>query len=161
MNHNTANCPVCGMQVHNDEYVTDYQKMRISFCSRQCYDSFNTHPRLYLGQMERREPRLKHRILSLQHSPVPAKVTDIRECLQGVMGVREVDVEGVRLHITYDLLQVTQSTIEQVLLVAGIELHSGWLQRLNRGRVHYLEETELDNLGQGERACCNRPPPRA
>jgi len=160
MKDNTEQCPVCGMQVLNDEFVTEYQKMRITFCSRQCFDNFNTHPKLYQGQVERRESCLKRRILRLKHVQLPERVADIRECLQGVMGIKEVVIEGARLRIAYDLLQSTQNTIEQVLQGIGVELHSGWSQRLKRGWVHYLEENELDNLGQGARACCNRPPPR-
>ena len=150
----TDHCPVCGMRVRSGQYATQYHKMYFHFCSEQCRERFEATPQLYAtGKVEKRTPLLKHRRLRLARLCSPGEVNAIEAKLRDMMGVTEVIVQGMQLSITYDLLLVDQSHIEQVL-----NLDNGWWQRLRRGWVHNAEKNELRNLVSGSRACCNWPP---
>jgi len=45
-------CPVCNMEVKKDIY-TDYQGMRIYFCSKGCVEKFNKDPKTYIAKMKK------------------------------------------------------------------------------------------------------------
>jgi len=158
MNTQIDRCPVCGMQADHTLPVVQYQKMYFHFCSEQCRESFNAHPRLYTGRSLRDE-RLRDRVLHLAESVDEKVATLLVSYLKEMMGVREVSITGDRLNIRYDLLQVNAAQVERKLNEAGVRLGDGWLLRLRRAWLYNSEETELANLASSPSACCNRPPP--
>lgn len=157
----TDHCPVCGMKVVSTQYPMQYHKMYFHFCSEQCRERFEATPQLYSsGTAEQRTPLLKQRQLRLGKPCTPDEIKVIEVNLLALMGVTEVTIQGDRLQISYDLMQVTQLRIEQALNELAVMLDNGWWQRLRRGAVHNAEENELSNLASAPGACCNRPPPR-
>lgn len=161
IDHQVDHCPVCDMKASDVRYTAEYQKMYFHFCSEQCQESFNAHPRLYTGAPHRvREERVRQRILRLAE-PVDDEVAALLvSYLNEMMGVRKVAVDGDKLSISYDLLQVTVAQVERKLNETGVRLGDGWLLRLRRAWIRSSEETELNNLAAVPGACCNRPPPR-
>lgn len=63
-----------------------------------------------------------------------------------MMGVTAVAVDGNDVSITYDLLQATAGQIEAKMAETGLRMGEAWPERLRRAFVHYLEESEVDNL---------------
>jgi len=155
-------CPVCGMATVPEVPSVEHQKMYFHFCSEQCRETFIAHPVLYSTRIGKdRKEILKRRTMRLTE-PLEREVTDLLiPYLMEMMGVKEVLVEDGKVHVTYDLLQVTEIQIEKALVEVGIKLGGGWLQRLCRGWVHDSEEIELDNLAAPPAPCCNRAPPGA
>ncbi|NOZ51996.1 MAG: hypothetical protein GXP08_02450 [Gammaproteobacteria bacterium] len=153
-------CPVCGMVTVPDVPVMEHHKMLFRFCSEQCRETFVAHPSLYSVKVgTKRNEIIKRRTMRLAE-PVDSEVAALLiPYLMAMMGVKQVVVEVDKTHITYDLLQVTESQIENALVEVGVQLGGGWLERLRRGWVHGNEEIELDNLAAPAAACCNRPPP--
>ena len=64
------------------------------------------------------------------------------------MGIKNVDIDSEGMHISYDLLQVTAEQIETAIDKSGVILGDKLSQKLKRAFVHYVEESELDNLEQ-------------
>ncbi len=69
-----------------------------------------------------------------------------------------MSIEGERLHVSYDLLRVTEAQIEEALTEVGLQLDDSWRERLRRAWVHDTEEIELKNLTAKPSSCCNKPP---
>jgi len=147
-------CPVCDMQVTTDDLQMSYQGMNFSFCSAQCSDRFRANPHLYVGRAghpsvkQQGDIVLKQRILLLDRSLSETQIEQLSSALQGMMGIKTMHVEGNRIQITYDLLLVTVQQIEKAIEEAGDHLGHGVSDMLKRSFVHYLEETELNNLEQ-------------
>ncbi len=78
--------------------------------------------------------------------------------LNQLMSVRNINIEGNRISIDYNLLELNAGQVEAALITAGASMGSGWAERLKRGWVHYTEENELDNLVASDSACCNKAP---
>ncbi len=157
--HFTDSCPVCGMSVESVQYSTQYHKMYFHFCSEQCRERFEATPQLYSSKrVEQREPLIRQRQLRLAKPCTVDGVNAIVTQLLMLMGVTEISVKDNRLQIRYDLMQVTQSRIEQSLSELGVMLDNSWWQRFQRGRVHIAEENELDNLASTDGSNYNRPP---
>jgi len=153
-------CPVCGMKAQVEVSSVEHYKMFFHFCSDQCRETFIAHPSLYSAKIgKERSVILKRRTMRLT-APLDNEVAKpLIPYLTEMMGVKEVAVENNKVHITYDLLQVTEMQIEKALVEVGVQLGGGWLERLRRGWVHDSEEIELDNLAAPPAPCCNRPPP--
>jgi len=136
--------------------------MNFRFCSEQCRETFAAHPSLYSTKVgKERSEILKRRSMRLA-KPLDNEVTElIVPYLTEMMGVKEVVVEDSKVHITYDLLQVTEMQIEKALIEVGIQLGGGWLERICHGWVHDSEEIELDNLAAPPALLPNRAPPGA
>lgn len=66
--------------------------------------------------------------------------------INGMMGIRRIEIKTDTIDIQYDLLQVTEAQIESVLAGIGATLDHGWSERLRRSFVHYFEETEIASL---------------
>ena len=62
------------------------------------------------------------------------------------MGLKNVDLKGQKIEVTYDLIQVSLEDIEQVIENAYGGLKPGIVESLRRGLIHNSEECELDNL---------------
>lgn len=143
---------VCGMEVKTDEISLDYQRRQYTFCSMQCLQRFRLNPHLYIGYPGIESPRhagvevWKKRTLKLAE-PLPAEIVDqFVECIEAMMGIHNIEINGDRITIVYDLLQATESQIEQTISDAGIVLGAGLMEKIRRAFVHCLEEIEVDSL---------------
>jgi len=155
-------CPVCGMTAEAGIPSVEHYKMFFHFCSEQCREMFIAHPSLYSTRAgKERSEILKRRTMRLAE-PLDNEVSELLiPYLMEMMGVKEVVVEDDKVHITYDLLQVTEMQIEKALVEVSIQLGGGWLERLCRGWVYDSEEIELDNLAAPPALLPNRAPPGA
>ncbi len=153
-------CPVCGMAALIDVPSVEHHKMKFYFCSEQCRETFVAHPNLYSAKTgKERSEIVKQRTMRLAE-PLDRNVTDLLiPYLMEMMGVKSVVVDGNKINITYDLLQVTEMKIEKALVEIGLQLGDGWLERLCRSWIRGSEETKLDNLATAPAPCCNQPPP--
>lgn len=154
-------CPVCGMEAEIEVPAVEYSKMYHHFCSEQCRETFIAHPGLYSSKVGTKQHEiLKRRTMRLVE-PLESEITDLLvPYLMEMMGVQEVVVQGDKIEISYDLLQVTESQIEKALIEVGVRLGGDWLERLRRGWVHGREEIELDNLSAPPAPSYHRPPPK-
>ncbi len=152
-------CPVCGMTVDPSVPSVAYHKLYFHFCSSQCRQTFLARPKLYSSGA--REEVIKRRVMRLSEAIDEEVAALIISYLTQMMGIKEVVVEGEKVYVIYDLLQITKKQIEEALSEVGIQLGGGWLERLRRGWVYDSEEIELDNLAASPAACCNKPPPGA
>ncbi|HED17080.1 MAG TPA: YHS domain-containing protein [Gammaproteobacteria bacterium] len=150
----TVICPVCEMSVTADDLQISHQGMNFYFCSAQCKDRFRANPHLYIGSAghpsvkQHGDVVLKQRSLLLDESLSSVQAEQLSSVLRSLMGIRKIHIEGDRIQIIYDLLQVTVQQIEQAIEQAGDHLGHGVSSMLKRSFVHYLEETELNNLEQ-------------
>ncbi len=153
-------CPVCGMAKLAEVPSVEHHKMNFYFCSKQCRETFVAHPKIYSAKVgKERSEILKRRTMRLAE-PLSSEVADLLiPYLMEIMGVKSVVVDGDKINITYDLLQVTEIKIEKALVEIGLQLGGDWLRRLCRSWVHDSEETKLDNLAAAPAPCCNQPPP--
>jgi YHS domain-containing protein/copper chaperone CopZ len=149
------------MDASNSEITTEHLGVCYHFCSQQCLENFTTHPKMYLGiksEKQKGKSVIKKRSFTLDR-PIPESGVDaLKAALSEMMGIRDVQVTGATVSVTYDLFEATATQIEQALEKAGAKLGSGWASRLKRGWIHYTEENELDNLASTDAACCNKPP---
>ncbi len=140
------------MQVEPGQLGLDYLGLHFAFCSEQCRQRFQANPHLYVGQPGQPAPKqqgaeiVKERTLRLNHPLSDTQAREIISALQNMMGIHRVTVEGDRIRICYDLLQVTTEQIEQQIEATGEQLQGGLGTALRRAFIHYLEETELASL---------------
>ena len=139
-------CPVCGMRVLSDANALEYGHMQFSLCSEQCRERFQDSPDAYLNAQPPSAPNAerpaKRRRLRLGQTLRPEQGEQVRELLEGMMGVRMVSFRGDRLEITYDAAPGSEDQIERELDEAGERLGPGWADRLRRAFIHYEEEAE-------------------
>lgn len=147
-----SHCPVCCMDIENDSISFNYQGMKFAFCSEQCQERFIANPHVYIGQRgmpsakQRGEHIIKRRVLKLD-KPVPDDIAQtISQVLHTMMGIKAIKIEGTRIDISYDLLEASAQQIEDRIEQMGEQLTGKWAEHLKRAFIHYLEETELDNL---------------
>ncbi len=153
MNSNTTLTDlVCGMEVNSDDISMDYQGSHYAFCSDQCLERFQNNPHLYIGFPGSEAPKhagmevIKTRTLRLA-DPLPREMADkVIDYIEAMMGIQYVEVDGDYIHITYDLLQATESQIEESISEAGAVLGDDWTDKIKRAFVHYMEETETETL---------------
>jgi len=144
--------PVCNMIVSADHYAIDYLGMRFAFCSLQCKERFLANPHLYIGAAEHKSPKqegqeiLKRRHFNLTEPLSGEMAALVADKIRAMMGIRSIDIDGVAIEVTYDLLQVTAQQIESQLESTGTLIGKEWGQRLRRAFVHYTEETEVDSM---------------
>ena len=147
-------CPVCDMVVNKGDIELSYQGLIFAFCSQQCKDRFAANPHLYIGMPGHPAPKylghelIKTRILKLQESLTTNQQQVVIADLMNMMGIKKVSVDIDRVLITYDLLQATVEQIEATIEKSGDKLGGGLGEKLKRAFIHYLEESELDNLEQ-------------
>jgi len=154
-------CPVCGMDATDSSICADHLGIAYYFCMQQCRENFLAHPKLYIGKQSLAKTGreiIKRRTFTLEQPLAGMMCEDLMLALTQLMSVRNISIEGCRVAIDYNLLEVNAGQIEAALVKAGATMGSGWAGRLKRGWVHYTEENELDNLAAGDAACCNKPP---
>ncbi len=131
----------------------EYHKMRFYFCSEQCRETFNARPNLYqIKPQEKQKEIIKQRIIHLSKPLGDAGSELLSAYLTALMGIKKVVIESDKVNVTYDLLQVTEMQIKDVLTKIGIQLGDNWLERFRLGWVQNSEENELDNLAPPSRS---------
>jgi len=160
MNINPDICQVCSMAAEPAVASVEYHKIFFWFCSEQCRETFLENPGLYASKLPEEQPEiLKKRLLHLAESPDNEVATLLTSYLAELMGVKKVVVEGERLHIGYNLLQVTEAQIEEALTEVGLQLDESWREKLRHSWVRNTEEVELKNLVPELSVSRNQPPP--
>lgn len=136
--------------------------MTFAFCSGQCRDRFLANPHLYIGFPGQKAPAqqgvevLKYRKINLACPLDAMQFQQIRDALTSLMGVKNVNYDGDGLEITYDLIQVTEQQIEDMLSTFGTALGNDWLNRLKRAFIHFEEESEIGSLEvTNSKKCCH------
>jgi len=153
-------CHVCGMASETEVPTLEYHKMYLHFCSMQCRETFITHPNLYsAASNKQRKVILKQRTMNLDSALDEKSAKVLISQLTEMMGVEKAVIDGDKIIINYDLLQVTRQQIENKLAELGIKFGGKWLERLRRAWLHDSEENELDNLAAPIHYY-HRPPPR-
>lgn len=131
--------PVCGRKVHSREISTVFLGTEYGFCSVECRDRFLAFPHLYAGLRGQRSPCqrglqvLQHRRLSLAAPLSPEQGARVTEALEGLSGIRAVEVRGNRIEFVCDLMKVEARQIEIRLAAVGARLGEGWEERLRQG----------------------------
>ena len=73
-----------------------------------------------------------------------------------MMGILEICIEGNKLEIKYDLIQVTAEQIADKLALIGANLGGGWIDRLKLAFINHLEEIEINSLEvEKKKKCCH------
>ncbi len=153
---------VCHMQVPSTSFATEYAGGCYAFCSAQCKERFLANPHLYIGFPGRKAPAqqgkkvIKCRRLLLS-SPLDAtQAEQVKQALLEMMGVQEICIEGNKIEIQYDLIQVTAEQIADKLALIGANLGEGWLDRLKLAFINNLEEIEINSLEvEKKKRCCH------
>jgi YHS domain-containing protein len=149
----TVKDPVCGMEVAPTQFETIFEGLHYAFCSEQCRQRFAANPHLYIGVPgekaagQKGVALIKRRRFQLDTPLAAQDAAILTEALGAMMGVKAIEIEdGNTVTLTYDLIQVTADQLEAKMVEVGAKLGAGWVERLRRGFVHYMEECELGNL---------------
>ena len=146
-----SQCPVCHMMVDESSLVMEYKKHIYAFCSQQCRERFEANPNLYVGYPAPKKHG--HEIIKKRKLKLSMSLTDdqrfvIESELVSMMGIKAISFELGYLSISYDLLQATAEQIESAIEHTGNSLGYGLGEKLKQDFIHYIEESELDNLEQ-------------
>ena len=144
--------PVCHMEVASASFATEYAGGHYAFCSAQCKERFLANPHLYIGfpgrpapAQEGKEVIKRHRLLL--SAPLDAMQAEhVKRALLEMMGIHEIFIEGDKIEIQYDLMQVTAEQIVDKLALIGANLGGGWVDRLKLAFINNLEEIEISSL---------------
>ena len=154
--------PVCHMQVSTTSFATEFVGSHYAFCSAQCKERFLANPRLYIGFPERKAPAqegkqvIKCRRLLLSAPLDAIQVEQVKNALLEMMGIHDICIEGDKLEIQYDLIQVTAEQIADKLALIGANLGEGWIDRLKLAFINHLEEIEINSLEvEKKKKCCH------
>jgi len=152
---------VCHMQVPAASFAVEYAGIHYSFCSAQCRERFLANPHLYIGFPGHKAPAqqgkevIKQRRMVLS-APLDAKQAElVKRALLEMMGISEICIEGDKIEIQYDLMQITAEQITNKLALIGTELGGGWMDRLKLAFINYLEEREVDSLEVANKKGCH------
>ncbi len=151
-NNTTKKDLVCGMDVISDKISTDYIGHHYVFCSEQCLERFTENPHLYIGYPGHEAPKhagmevIKTRTLKLETPLKTELINMLVKHIEAMMGIKSVDIIDGNIEITYDLLQVTESQIEETVIKTGGVLNEDFTEMLKRGFIHVMEETESDTM---------------
>jgi len=154
---------VCHMQVSPSSFPIEYAGSHYAFCCEQCRERFLANPRIYVGFPGHKAPAqegkqvIKCRTLLLSEALEAEQAEQVKQALLGMMGIHEICIEGNKIEIRYDLIQVTVEQIADKLGLVGSGLGGGWIDRLKLAFINYLEEVEVSNLEVDNKKCCNKP----
>lgn len=158
----TVEDPVCQMEVPATSFATEYEGSHYAFCSAQCKERFLANPRLYVGFPGRKAPAqegkqvIKCRRLLLSEPLDAIQAEQVKQALLEMMGMHVVCIDGDKIEITYDLIQVTAEQIVDKLGLIGTHLGSGWMDRLKLAFINNLEEIEINSLEvEKKKKCCH------
>ena len=144
--------PVCQMMVPETSFAIKYEGIFRAFCSEQCKERFLENPHLYVGRpghkaaAQQGETVVKRRSFILSAPLDAMQEEQVKLALFGMMGVQEVNIEGDRIEIQYDLIQATAEQIADQLALIGATLGGGWVDRLKLAFINYKEECEIASL---------------
>src|SRR3989338_11511869 len=153
--------PVCHMEVASASFATEYAGGYYAFCSAQCKERFLASPHLYIGFPGRPAPAQEGKKVIKRHrlllsAPLDAmQAEQVKHALLEMMGIQEVRIEGGKIEIQYDLIQVTTRQIADKLALIGADLGGGWIDRLKLAFINNLEEIEISSLEVGNKKCCH------
>jgi len=153
--------PVCRMEVAATSFATEYAGIAYAFCSAQCKERFLANPQLYIGFPGHKAPAQKGRKIIKQRRlllsvPLDAmQAEQVKRALLEMMGIHKVCIEGDKLEVQYDLMQVTTEQIADKLALIGADLGGGWMDRLRLAFINYLEETEMSGLEVENKKGCH------
>ena len=152
---------VCHMQVPSTSFATEYAGGHYAFCSAQCKERFLANPHLYIGFPGHKAPAqegkevIKRRRLLLSAPLDAIQAEQVKRALLEMMGMHEVFIEGDKIEIQYDLIQVTAEQIADKLALIGADLGGGWIDRLKLAFINNLEEIEISSLEVENKKCCH------
>ena len=153
---------VCHMQVPSTSFATEYAGCHYAFCSAQCKERFLANPHLYIGFPGRKAPAqegkqvIKCRRLLLSEPLDATQAKQVKQALLEMMGIDEICIEGYKIEIQYDLMQVTAEQIADKLALIGANLGGGWIDRLKLAFINNLEEIEINSLEvEKKKKCCH------
>lgn len=153
--------PVCHMDVLVSSFATEYLGVPYAFCSAQCKERFQENPHLYIGMPGHKAPTqlgktvIKRRRFVLA-SPLDAtQAEQVKRALLEMMGMHEIDIDGDKIEIQYDLMQVAAEQIADKLALIGASLGESWVDRLKLGFINYLEECEVGSLEVKNKKGCH------
>ena len=152
---------VCQMQVPSASFATEYAGGHYAFCSAQCKERFLANPHLYIGFPGRKAPAqqgkkvIKRRRLLLSTPLDAIQAEQVKQALLEMMGIHEICIEGDKIEIQYDLVQVTAEQIADKLALIGVDLGDGWIDRLKLAFINNLEEIEISSLEVENRKSCH------
>jgi len=145
------------MQVSSNQYCSQHHGIDYWFCSTQCQQSFLARPRLYLNPIKK--VMLKRRVFHVAKRLSEAQQQRVCTMLLGLMGVRAVEIQSLRIKVTYNLLETCARLLVQALEdEEAVLLRVSWLDKWKWSWVYDMEENALNNLAEPEGACCNKPP---
>ena len=152
---------VCQMQVSSTSFATEYAGGHYAFCSAQCRERFLANPHLYIGFPGRKAPAqqgkkvIKRRRLLLLAPLDAIQAEQVKRALLEMMGIQEIFIEGDKIEIQYDLIQLTAEQIADKLALIGANLGGGWVDRLKLAFINNLEEIEINSLEVENKKCCH------
>ena len=151
----TPICRVCEMQVNDDAFTSEYQKIRYFFCSQQCLNRFREYPHLYVGdpRLGKAEKQKGTSVIKCHKLHLKESLNDLdREItvyhLNTLMGLKTVEIREKEIVVSYDLMQVSLAEIEACIEKAIGAVDSSGLKGIKQKLVHFSEECELDSLSQ-------------
>lgn len=153
--------PVCHMEVHATLFATEYAGIPYAFCSAQCKERFLANPHLYVGLPGHKAPAqqgekvIKSRRLVLSTPLDVMQAEQVKRALLNMMGIHEICIDGDKVEIQYDLMQVTAAQIADKLVLIGADLGGGWVDRLKLAFINYQEECEIGSLEVVDKKGCH------
>jgi len=153
--------PVCHMQVSSTSFATEYAGVHYAFCSAQCKERFLANPHLYIGFPGHKAPAQEGKKVIKRHrlllsAPLDAiQAEQVKRALLEMMGIDEIGIEGDKIEIQYDLMQVTTEQIADKLALIGANLGGGWIDRLRLAFINNLEEIEISSLEVENKKRCH------
>lgn len=144
--------PVCGMVVDEPKVEITYAGAHYAFCSNQCRERFEANPHLYIGYPGHKAPKqkgvkiVKRRRFKLEQTLSLSDAEVLAKELYDMMGISKIDIDGMDIDVTYDLMEATAEQIEDRMVDIGLKLGGEWSQRLRRGFIHLFEETEVSSM---------------
>ncbi len=153
--------PVCGMEIESqgesegDSIRKTYAGIDYWFCSEQCRQRFIDHPSLFIGNpkkglsvKQRGKEELRAHYIHLKKTPDPQQSTRLINNISQLMGIKSVSVEASTLIVIYDLLQVSFSDIEKVIVESHCDTSTKVSERFKRTIIHFAEERELEEFAR-------------
>lgn len=153
--------PVCLMETTESDPFYDYHHKTYYFCCEQCRQKFMERPQLYVSDDGHRPAKkstgqlIRQRKFRLSKELDNSEAENLIRALKELMGILHVEISGRCISISYDLLQTSAEQIEQQIEAAGDVLNNGFGESLKRGFIHYLEDTELENLLEQKDTHCH------
>ena len=144
--------PVCHMEVPETSFAIEFEGIHRAFCSEQCKERFLANPRLYIGFPGHKAPAqqgrevIKKCSLMLSEPLDAAQSEQIKHALFSMMGIHAICIDGRKIEIKYDLMQVTVEQIADQLALIGACFGGGWVDRLKLAFINYQEECEIGSL---------------